>query len=137
MATIDKVLDTLREAGPKGLDVGELPDKAGVSKASVTKALNALTEQQLIRKKGDRISPVLRRGRRLIRTEERDVQVMDLIVSAGEDGVTLTEVANKLDISRSLAYQAVWRLSHAKRVKRTGVTRTTRWVATDAAVEAA
>lgn len=129
MATIDKVLDAVREAGTEGINVAELPDKAGVSKASVTKALNSLGEQDLIRRKGDHVTPVLRRGHRLIRTEERDVKVMELVAEAGEDGVTLTEVAGKVGISRSLAYQSVWRLSHSDRIKRTGVTRTTRWVA--------
>lgn len=129
MATIDKVLDTLREVGTAGIEVGDLPDKAGVSKTSVTKALNALDEQKLIRRKGDRVFPVLRRGHRLIRTEERDIQVMELVTEAGDRGVTLTEVADQVGISHSLAYQSVWRLSHAERVKRTGVTRTTRWVA--------
>lgn len=125
----DNVLGKIREAGKTGVAVASLPDAAGVSRATVTRVLRTLEERELVVRDEDRVRPVLRRGRRLVTTLERDNRVLDAVTGSGSDGLSLVEIAEKTGYPRGGVYQSVWRLARQGRVQRFGATRTARWVA--------
>lgn len=131
-ATAERVLDRLREVGKEGLTSSDLVESLGVPKGSVTRAINGLEAEQLVRRDGDRVRPVLRRGRRLITTEERDELAFKLVQDAGPQGLSVLELAEQLDVSRGLAYQSIYRLRQRDRIYRRGATRTATWVSFEA-----
>lgn len=127
-ATAERVLETVRAAGREGVLPGDLVETLGVPKGSVTRAINGLVERELVRREGDRVRPVLRRGRRLIQTAERDELGLRLIRESGQAGLSVLDLAQRLDVTRGIAYQTVYRLRRQEQIRRIGVTRTARWI---------
>lgn len=130
-ATKDRVLDEVRRIGSAGVTHSALVELIGAKKGTVTRAVNVLREETLVRVDGELVKPVLRNGRRLIVTEVRDQTALDAIRESGASGLTVQEVAEVLEVSRSLAYQCVYRLRVAGQVTRRGETRRASWVAVD------
>lgn len=128
--TADAILETVRSAGRAGVARSELADRAGVHRSAVTRAVKRLAEDgRVLVGPDDVVRPVLRRGRRLLATLERDELVYGVIARAGAEGVPLADIAEQLNTTKDGAYQSVWRLRRADRVRREGITRQTRWVA--------
>ena len=125
-STADRILDSTREAGKDGVSVQQLVETLGVAKSGITRGTNKLIEQNLVRRTGDQVFPVLRRGRRLISTEERDQHALKLIHDA-EHGLSVIELAELQGITRGLAYQSIYRLRESGQIYRQGVTRTAKW----------
>lgn len=126
--TLNAVLSLIRESGTGGIEAQDVVDKLGAAKATVTRFLKVLEADGLIRRDAEkRIYPVLRRGRRLVATEERDERVFELVEDSGENGISVQEVADKLEVEGGLAYQSVYRLRELGRIYRVGITRTARW----------
>lgn len=136
-ATAERILEKLREVGKEGLTSPELVEALGVPKGSVTRAVNGLEAEQLVRRDGERVKPVLRRGRRLISTEERDEHAFKRVQDSGDRGLSVQELAGLLDVSRGLAYQSIYRLRQRGRIYRRGATRTATWVSYDTSEVAA
>lgn len=125
--TVEEVLRTIRESGSEGIAPEDIVLKLEAAKSTVTKFVNQLESQELIRRNGEKVYSVLRRGRRLIATEERDENVFSVIQDSGENGISMQEVATALGIESGLAYQSVYRLRRYGRIYRVGITRTARW----------
>jgi DNA-binding IclR family transcriptional regulator len=130
-ATVETVLTAVRAAGREGATTADLAESLGIAKATVTRSVTKLESEDLVRRRGSLVTPVLRRGRRLIQTEERDERVLRMIRDAGSAGQTLIALARELGISRDLTYQSVWRLRSTGQVRRESATRTARWIAVD------
>lgn len=128
-ATVEKVLVAVRAAGKDGVVSSDLVESLSVSKSSVTRAVNSLEREELVRRDGERVRPVLRRGRRLIATEERDEHALKLVADAGPQGLSIMDLAELLGVGRGLAYQSVYRLNRRRLISRNGETRNAKWVA--------
>lgn len=125
--TVEEVLRVVRDNGPDGIAPQDIVLKLEAAKSTVTKFVNQLEQQELVRRNGEKVYPVLRRGRRLIATEERDESVFGVIEDSGENGISVQEVAGVLGIESGLAYLSVYRLRRYGRIYRVGITRTARW----------
>jgi hypothetical protein len=128
-ATMERVLERVREAGRDGVTHPLLVEYTGAPKGAVTRAVNTLERDNLVRYDGELVRPVLRRGRRLIQTEERDEEAYRAILDSGSEGLSVLDLAGVLGVGRGLAYQSIYRLRMTSRISRRGVTRTARWVA--------
>lgn len=138
MSTVaEKMLVALREAGRGGLDVETLPEQLSTTKSGVTRALRKLEEGGQVLQEGGRVRAVLRVGRRLISTVERDGVVLAAVRAAGPSGSSLVGLVESTGYTRSKVYQSVWRLARDGEVCRSGMTRTARWTAADAVSDAA
>lgn len=126
-ATLERVLEQVRTAGKEGVTHPHLVELTGASKGVVTRAVKTLEKDSLVRYDGEVVKPVLRRGRRLIQTEERDEEAFRLIQASGAEGLSVLDLAEKLGVGRGLAYQSIYRLRMTGQIQRHGVTRTARW----------
>lgn len=130
MSTVaERMLTELREAGKAGLDVETLPKLLDTTKSGVTRAIRKLESEGQILHDGDRVRAVLRIGRRLISTVERDEIVLKAVRAVGPDGSSLVDLVKTTGYTRSKVYQSVWRLARQGKVYRSGMTRTARWTA--------
>lgn len=125
--TLEEVLGAVREAGSEGIEPEKLVEQLEAAKSTVTRFTNVLLDDGLIRRNGDKVYPVLRKGRRLVSTLERDEKVYLLVEDAGENGLSVGDAADQLGIEPGLAYLSIYRLQRFGRIYRVGVTRTARW----------
>lgn len=109
--------------------VAQLVEATGKSESTIRKTLKTLVEAGAITKTGTEyaIAPTPdtvegeKRGRGRPKdpfVQARDEEVFDILKKAGDEGKTVAEIAEVLEVKNTVAYLSVWRLRKDERVKK-------------------
>lgn len=127
----DKLLNVVQEHRD-GVALKDAAVAAGITVDQARRAVKPLETENKIRKDGNILYPVNPRRplRERVEVRARDNQVLEVVRAAGDDGISLKAVAEKLDITERLTYESLWRLRAKEgRVERVGATRQAVWKA--------